>query len=119
MVLPVPDELAVEPGAEGTEALGDREKHCDGLGAHLDREDLAHRQVGGGCTGRGEEEDHAPACRLRHRVEGAGVEQKGAPSEEYPGEDVRAGDHLPSPNGVEEMPDGERTDEVSQSKEDE
>ena len=49
----------------------------------------------------------------------AGIEQDGAEGEESAGQDVRAGDHLSTPDGVEEMPDGEWADEIPQGEEDE
>ncbi len=52
-----------------TGELRDGEEEGDGLTAQLEREDLADREVGRRGAGRGEEEDHAPEGRLRHRVE--------------------------------------------------
>ena len=60
----VADQMAVEDRPERAEALGDGEDAGDGLGADLQREDLADSQVGGARAGGGEEEDDAPGDRL-------------------------------------------------------
>ena len=61
----VADQVAVDFRPERAEALGDGEEDGDGLGADLQREDLADSQVGGARAGGGEEEeDDAPGDRL-------------------------------------------------------
>ena len=49
------DERAVDDRTEGAEALGDGEEHRDRLRPNLQREDLAHGEVGGAGPGRRED----------------------------------------------------------------
>jgi hypothetical protein len=104
--------VAVEDRADGAETLRDGEEYGDRLGAHLEREDLAHREIGGAGPGRGEEEDDAPGDRLGQRGERALVEQVCGDREPDAGQDVRPGDHRLAADRVEQPADGERAGQV-------
>jgi hypothetical protein len=104
--------MPVEHGAECAEALRDREEDRDGLGADLQREDLADGQVGRAGSRRGEEEDDAPRDRLGGSGQHPLVEQVRGDRQHRPGQDVGARDHLLAADGVEEVPDRQRAEQV-------
>ena len=109
----VSDQVPVQDGPECPEGLRNGEEHRDRLRPHLQREDLADCQVGRTGTRGREEEDHAPRDRLGGGSQHVLIEQDRGHGEHHAGTDVGPGDHLLPADRVEEAPDRQRAEQVT------
>ena len=95
------------------DALRDREEVRDGLTPQLEREDLAHGQVGRRRSGRRDEEDDTPDRSLRRRIQHFGLEQERRDQQQHAGRAVGERDHLAPADRVEEMAEQQWPEQVA------
>src|SRR5207237_10046264 len=98
---------------KAAERRAERVEERDGDRAHLEREDLADREVGRARRGRGDEEDARPCHGELDRAERIAGEEEPGKKKANAGPGIRRGDHHAPSEGVEEAAEDERAEEIA------